>query len=320
MVGRVSRLHRARGRIPSRASRPSITSSSTPLCSVCLRRRLAAASAIIEFAELEDFTDLKLKNYSSGMHVRLGFASAIQADADVYLVDEVLAVGDIRFQQKCFDTFRRLKREGRTVVFVGHDLATVERFCDRVLLLEQGDAIAVGEPDDIVQQYRGRAFLDQRAEADAGGRIVRWGDGAAEILEACFEDDAGRPVGRSSRVVGSPSALVRFHRVMENPIFGVIVRTDRGEPVFATNTVTDAQRAGSFTPGERSCTECASRSFLPTVVTASPSVAYEEGTPHADWREDLLQLRVNAVVPTLGVVDLPHESTLDAALQPLGEA
>ena len=85
------------------------------------RRRFPA---IIEFAELEDFTDLKLKNYSSGMHVRLGFASAIQADADVYLVDEVLAVGDIRFQQKCFDTFRRLKREGRTVVFVSHDLAS----------------------------------------------------------------------------------------------------------------------------------------------------------------------------------------------------
>ena len=77
---------------------------------------------IMRFAELEEFVDLKLKNYSSGMHVRLGFAAAIQADADVYLVDEVLAVGDARFQEKCFDTFRRLKREGRTVIYVTHDL------------------------------------------------------------------------------------------------------------------------------------------------------------------------------------------------------
>ena len=283
------------------------------------RRRFPA---IIEFAELEDFVDLKLKNYSSGMHVRLGFASAIQADADIYLVDEVLAVGDIRFQQKCFEIFRRLKREGRTVVFVSHDLATVERFCDRVLLLDQGDAVAVGEPDDIVQQYRGRAFLEQRAEADSDGRPVRWGDGAAEILEACFEDDAGRPV-RATEQGGWVSIRCRicFHRAMENPIFGVIVRTGRGEPVFATNTVTDGQRTGRFAAGEEVMYRVRFQALLADGrYSASPSVAYEEGTPHADWREDLLQLRVNAVVPTLGVVDLPHESTLDTVLQPLEEA
>jgi ABC-type polysaccharide/polyol phosphate transport system ATPase subunit len=275
------------------------------------RRRFPA---IIEFAELEDFTELKLKNYSSGMHVRLGFASAIQADADIYLVDEVLAVGDIRFQQKCFDTFRRLKREGRTVLFVSHDLATVERFCDRVLLLDRGSAVAVGEPSDIVQEYRGRAFLDQRTEANADGRLVRWGDGAAEILEARFEDEAGRPIKAAEQSAWvSIRSRVRFHRAMENPIFGVIVRTDRGDPVFATNTVTDGQRTGTFAPGDEVVYTVRFQVLLADGrYTASPSVAYEEGTPHADWREDLVELRVNAVVPTLGFVDLPHEAKLHA--------
>ena len=116
------------------------------------------------------------------MQVRLGFATAIQVDADVYLVDEVLAVGDVRFQQKCFDTFRRLKREGRTVVFVTHDLGTVERFCDRALLLEHGIVAALGEPREVIQEYRGRAFLEERVEARDEGRLIRWGDGSAEIL------------------------------------------------------------------------------------------------------------------------------------------
>ncbi len=91
---------------------------------------------IIAFAELEEFVDLKLKNYSSGMHVRLAFATAVQVDADVLLIDEVLAVGDAAFQQKCFDEFTRLRAEGRTMLFVTHDMGSVERFCDRAMLLD----------------------------------------------------------------------------------------------------------------------------------------------------------------------------------------
>ncbi len=96
---------------------------------------------IIAFAELEEFVDLKLKNYSSGMSVRLGFSVAVQVDADVLLVDEVLAVGDAAFQQKCFDQFHQLKAAGKTIVFVTHDMSSVERFCDRAMLLERGKMI-----------------------------------------------------------------------------------------------------------------------------------------------------------------------------------
>src|SRR5262249_2568143 len=101
---------------------------------------------IIEFAELQDFVDLKLKNYSSGMHVRLAFSVAIQVEAEILLIDEVLAVGDAAFQHKCFEQFKRLKREGRTIMFVTHDMGAVERFCDRAMLLEKGRMVAIGEP------------------------------------------------------------------------------------------------------------------------------------------------------------------------------
>ena len=93
---------------------------------------------MIEFAELQEFIDLKLKNYSSGMLVRLAFATSIQVKAEILLIDEVLAVGDAAFQQKCFEEFFRLKREGRTIVFVSHDMFSVERFCDRAMLMERG--------------------------------------------------------------------------------------------------------------------------------------------------------------------------------------
>src|SRR5262249_8070902 len=116
-----------------------------------LSRRAARTrfDAVIEFAELEEFVDLKLKTYSSGMLVRLAFATAIQVDAEILLIDEVLAVGDAAFQQKCFEEFFRLKREGRTIVFVSHDMYSVERFCHRAMLMERGAIVQLGEPHQI---------------------------------------------------------------------------------------------------------------------------------------------------------------------------
>ena len=93
--------------------------------------------AVIEFAELEEFRELKLKNYSSGMQVRLAFSVAIQVDADMLLIDEVLAVGDAAFQQKCFDVFYRMRDQGKTIMFVTHDMVSLKRFCHRAMLLEE---------------------------------------------------------------------------------------------------------------------------------------------------------------------------------------
>jgi ABC-2 type transport system ATP-binding protein len=114
---------------------------------------------ILEFSELERFVDQKLKNYSSGMLMRLAYSIAIQIPFDVLLLDEVLAVGDESFQEKCFTTFERFKREGKTVVFVSHDLELVERFCDRCLLVRRGTVFAVGPSHEMTDLYREHALV-----------------------------------------------------------------------------------------------------------------------------------------------------------------
>jgi ABC-type polysaccharide/polyol phosphate transport system ATPase subunit len=111
---------------------------------------------ILAFSELERFVDQKLKNYSSGMLVRLAYSTAIQIPFDVLLLDEVLAVGDEAFQEKCFATFERFKEEGKTIVFVTHALELVSQFCDRALLLQDGVAQLVGDPDAVSRLYHDR--------------------------------------------------------------------------------------------------------------------------------------------------------------------
>jgi ABC-type polysaccharide/polyol phosphate transport system ATPase subunit len=114
---------------------------------------------ILEFAELERFVDQKLKNYSSGMLMRLAYSIAIQIPFDVLLLDEVLAVGDASFQEKCFTTFERFKNEGKTVLLVTHALELLSRFCDRVLLLERGIVRTIGRAEDVVESYREDALV-----------------------------------------------------------------------------------------------------------------------------------------------------------------
>ena len=114
---------------------------------------------ILAFSELERFVDQKLKNYSSGMLMRLAYSIAIQIPFDVLLLDEVLAVGDESFQEKCFRTFDTFKEEGKTVVLVTHALDLLSRFCDRVLLLEKGVIGAIGSPEDVIEVYREGALV-----------------------------------------------------------------------------------------------------------------------------------------------------------------
>jgi len=115
---------------------------------------------IIDFSGLERFIDAKLKNLSSGMQVRLGFSITVSIESPILLVDEVLAVGDIDFQQKCYNVFENFKKDGRTILFVSHDLYAVERFCDRVILLENGRILREGSPINVLGLY-GNRMLSQ---------------------------------------------------------------------------------------------------------------------------------------------------------------
>jgi ABC-type polysaccharide/polyol phosphate transport system ATPase subunit len=117
---------------------------------------------IIGFAELEEFVDQKLKNFSSGMLVRLAFSVAIRAHADILLIDEVLAVGDFEFQQKCYGVFRRMKAEGKTIIFVSHDLGSINEFSDRVLILDHGITHGVFPPSTAIDEYH--RLVTERAD------------------------------------------------------------------------------------------------------------------------------------------------------------
>jgi ABC-type polysaccharide/polyol phosphate transport system ATPase subunit len=136
------------------------------------RRELRARyDDVLAFAELERFVDQKLKNFSSGMQVRLAYAIAIQVDFDILLLDEVLAVGDESFQQKCFETFDRFREEQKTIVLVTHNLGLVERFADRALLLRDGTMQALGAPGDVIARYQADLALPATAsDTDLVGR------------------------------------------------------------------------------------------------------------------------------------------------------
>lgn len=133
---------------------------------------------IVEFAELEKFMDQKLKNYSSGMQVRLAFSIAIQAETEILLLDEVLAVGDADFQKKCFAVFRDLKKQGRTIILVTHDMGNVEKFCDRVLIVDKGMASSVKTPSEAANIYAQLNINDKEVnESNAN----RWGSGGVLV-------------------------------------------------------------------------------------------------------------------------------------------
>lgn len=118
-------------------------------------------NSIVEFSELERFMDQKLKNYSSGMSVRLAFSVAIHANRDILLMDEVLAVGDANFQNKCLNEFNKYKKMGKTIVLVSHDIGKVEEYCDRVMLLRNGKIEKIGDTKEVVGEYNKQNILDE---------------------------------------------------------------------------------------------------------------------------------------------------------------
>jgi ABC-type polysaccharide/polyol phosphate transport system ATPase subunit len=210
------------------------------------RRRV---DEVIDFAELREFEELKLKNYSSGMHVRLAFSVAIQVDADILLVDEVLAVGDASFAQKCFDVFNRMRDEGRTIVFVTHDMGSLNRFCHRALLLERGRMVYLGEPHEVADRYLEINFgRNADTGGDAGDRV---GDGDARVVEAWVEDESGeRPASLAQGQRITLKALVRFDVEVEDPVASVYVLNEDHLAIVVATTARELEASGHFAVGD----------------------------------------------------------------------
>jgi ABC-2 type transport system ATP-binding protein len=276
------------------------------------RRRL---DRVIEFAELEEFVDLRLKNYSSGMLVRLAFAVMIQVDADVLLIDEVLAVGDASFQQKCFDEFARLRREGRTVILVTHDMGAVERFCDRALLLERGRPEMIGDTHEVALRYLDLSFArEQGAHEQEAAEAARSGDGRGEILEAWFEDGDGRRAAALPSGERCSFALrTRFREDVEDPILGFTLQNAEEQTVLSASTVTLNPRLGTFRGGEEVTVRIAfDNVFRPDRYYATPAIA-QAGTGLAwlDRRERLAEVVVTGTSRTEAIIDLPYDVALE---------
>ncbi|GLI45397.1 ABC transporter ATP-binding protein [Methanoculleus bourgensis] len=195
---------------------------------------------ILEFAGLETFRDAKLKNFSSGMQVRLAFSTAIQTDPEILLMDEVLAVGDMEFQQKCMDVLNRYRNEGVTIVFVSHDLGSVRRFCDRTLLLRQGEQVALGETDEVIDRYvygRTEKPVGEEGPTQAKEPENRRGDRKVEITGVKFIDKFGRENMRFNSF--DPMTVRIFYEAHEripDPNFGVALYSEQGTYLYGTNT------------------------------------------------------------------------------------
>jgi ABC-type polysaccharide/polyol phosphate transport system ATPase subunit len=193
---------------------------------------------IVGFAGLERFIDSPVKNYSSGMYVRLGFSVAINVDPDILLVDEVLAVGDESFQRRCAEKFSDFRRAGKTIVLVSHAMGQLRNMCDQVAWLEHGTVKEVGAPGNIVDDYVGEAHTER--ESVTVSEVTpehRWGSGQARVESYELLDGAGRPT-RQVRT-GDP-VTVRLHwstsEPVERPVFGVAVHSLEGIEVTGPNT------------------------------------------------------------------------------------
>ena len=264
---------------------------------------------VVAFAELEGFMDLRLKNYSSGMMVRLAFATAIQVDAEILLIDEVLAVGDAAFQQKCFEEFFRLKREGKTIVFVSHDMFSVERFCDRAMLMEHGVMTKIGDPRTIGRAYHELNFGKLAHEAPAEELSAS----GTTITDAWFEKASGERVTSVSQEDALSMCFeARLGEDLQDPVFAVTLRTELGHTIVVARSDQHGNSSGSFKAGETIVAKFA----IPNWLTASrylltPSLA-REGTGDAALAlvADMASIMVHGTA-TGGILELPIEFKLE---------
>ncbi len=188
--------------------------------------------AIVEFSGLGDFIDQPVRQYSSGMYVRLGFAVAVEVDPDILLIDEVLAVGDIAFQKKCIDTIKSFRERGKTMLVISHDLHTIQSISDRILFLEEGRIQGIGKPVEVVNQYTASAG---RKGAAAMGR--EWGTGEVRLGGFALHNAHGEVTDRIRN--GEPLEIrieYSAQKRIENPVFGFSVSDDSGARLYGNNT------------------------------------------------------------------------------------
>lgn len=262
---------------------------------------------VVEFAELEKFMDKKLKNYSSGMQVRLAFSMAIRANADILLIDEVLAVGDADFQRKCYDYFRSLKKNKKTVVFVSHDMGAVREFCDRAALIEQSKLEMIGDTSKIADEYT-NLFLKSTSHEDSLSSFNterRMGSGEARIREASLSKTTFSDTDKSIEL----NVRVEAFEKNKDLLIGFAIKNSAGQFINSTHTA-EIQRDLKVAPGEN----CEVKWVFPNIYEDGSYTVdlYSYGENHSvyDSLNDALSFKIKRRIRTGALVVIPGEVTI----------
>jgi len=262
---------------------------------------------IVDFAELPDFMDQKLKNYSSGMQVRLAFSIAIRAKSDILLLDEVLAVGDAIFQKKCFDYFKQLKREGRTVIFVSHDTGALQEYCTNGILLEKGKIVKQGRIDTIVRDYLDILNETEKQQTEVDEKVKQWGTGEVIVdsiqvgnptdKTKIFKDD--EPINIDVRFIAQQDVI--------QPVFGVTITDLTGQIVFQTNTLWCHTPVDDMKKNDITTLSLKIPNILNTgTYLISPAVSDKMGVGVYDWKEDMARFKTIKQQKSHAVTNVEH--------------
>lgn len=263
--------------------------------------------SIQRFADIGDFIDRPVKEYSSGMYVRLAFATAIHVEPDILIVDEALAVGDAIFANRCLQKLEELKESKVTILFVSHDLGLVKRLCHRAILMTKGEVLCEGRPTEVVNRYV--ALVHQKDDSSAGAEALignfRHGDAASRItaVEVFNSEGAVTTTLRSGESVRI-RIEARFDNDVENPIVGMLIRNRLGIEIFGTNTRIEGVELGSFRRGDVLDIEfqflCM---FTRQEYTVTVATQHRDGSSQ-DWLDDVLQFTVVDDKDKAGVANL----------------
>lgn len=274
-----------------------------------MKRKMAD---VRQFADIGPFLDRPVKEYSSGMYVRLAFATAIHVDPEILIVDEALAVGDAVFANRCVRKFEELRQRQVTILFVSHDLGLVKQLSHRAVFLQNGEIQAIGDPRHVVDRYVATVLARQAADGappalptSHSSATLRHGDGSVEILAVNLRDASGQPlttVNSGTTVTIQVEAIMREDRI--DPMVGILVRNRIGMEVYGTNTQIENIRLGHLAAGARLCVAFTFACWLtPRQYTLSAAVQDSDGSSY-DWLEDAISFEVAGDRMAAGVVDL----------------
>ncbi len=268
---------------------------------------------IVEFAGVGDFLDMPVKRYSSGMYVRLGFSVAAHMEPDVLLVDEVLSVGDVQFKARCMEAMRGFLRRGTSILFVSHNLASIKRFCDRVVLLDHGRIRLIGTPDEAIAEYS--KLVSDLEDANPtgvenshiGGRVET--RGPAAITAVRILDETGQPV--RTLVSGRPVRIELDYRIdpateIVDPNFAISVHMFGAGLFYQFESLRDGLRLGACTGSGTVAVELPRLSLGEGVYQIGVALADKKGLPEHDWHDRAYRINVVADGRTDGPVYQPR--------------